>query len=220
VANIAYGSNSVSVLLGNGNGTFGVQTQQATGNNPRAVTTGDFNGDGKVDLVTPNTESNTVSVLLGNGNGSFGVHTQYSTGNGPQFVVAGDLNGDGSPDLGVANSYSNTISVLLNLVPGIVGADEPKVSPAAFLRAPAPNPFVAQTVINFTIQRSGEVKLAVFDVSGRMIRSLVSGDRPAGAGSVMWDGTDESGRRFGPGVYFVRLVVPGARIDRKAVLLQ
>jgi hypothetical protein len=109
------GSNTVSVLLGNGNGSFGTKTDFATGNSPSSVAIGDLNGDGNADLATANYWAHTVSVLLGNGNGSFGTKTDYGTGDGPYSVAIGDLNGDGKPDLAVANelSLSNTVSVLL-----------------------------------------------------------------------------------------------------------
>src|SRR6185437_12411289 len=64
-------SNSVSVLLGNGNGTFAAKTDFGTGVFPQSVAIGDVNADGRPDLATANSASNTVSVLLGNGDGTF-----------------------------------------------------------------------------------------------------------------------------------------------------
>src|SRR6516165_4581379 len=90
-ANYNYNSGTVSVLLGNGDGTFGPRTDYATGFDPHSVAIGDLSGDGKPDLVVANTNSNTVSVLLGNGNGSFGPRTDYATGSYPQSVAIGDL---------------------------------------------------------------------------------------------------------------------------------
>ncbi len=58
------GSNSVSVLLGNGDGTFAAAQNFATGVNPWSVAVSDFNGDGKLDLAVANYGSGTVSVLL------------------------------------------------------------------------------------------------------------------------------------------------------------
>ena len=78
VANL--GSNTVSVLLGNGNGTFQAQNTFATGSRPYAVALGDVNGDGKPDIVVPNYLSNTVSVLLGNGNGTFQAQQTFAAG--------------------------------------------------------------------------------------------------------------------------------------------
>jgi uncharacterized protein (DUF2141 family) len=102
---------TVSVLPGNGNGTFGSPTTLTTGTNPSSVAIGDLNGDGRLDLVVANAGSNTVSVFLGNGAGF--QQTQYPTGTNPESVAIGDLNGDGRLDLAVANFDSNTVSVLL-----------------------------------------------------------------------------------------------------------
>src|SRR5882672_6074436 len=66
-----YGAGTVSVLLGNGNGTFQTKVDYGTGANPTSVAIGDVSGDGKPDLVTANAGVSTVSVLLGNGNGTF-----------------------------------------------------------------------------------------------------------------------------------------------------
>jgi len=109
---------SVSVLLGNGNGTFQNQTTFGTGYAPYSVAVADLNGDGKPDLVVANNFSNTVSVLLANGNGTFQNQTNFPTGMYPHSVAVADLNGDGKPDLvvtnaiGPVNSYGNA-SVLL-----------------------------------------------------------------------------------------------------------
>jgi len=103
----------VSVLLGNGNGTFAAKRDYETGDTPRSVALGDLNGDGKPDIVTANFSSNTVSVLLGNGNGTFAAKRDYETGRNPRSVALGDLNGDGKPDMAVTNVSSDTVSVLL-----------------------------------------------------------------------------------------------------------
>ncbi|MDP4238811.1 MAG: FG-GAP-like repeat-containing protein, partial [Bacteroidota bacterium] len=111
-------SNTISVLLGNGNGTFGTKTNFAissgSGANPSSVVIGDFNGDGKADLATANSNENSVSVLLGDGNGSFGTATPYAIGNDPGSIVVGDFNGDGKTDLAACNYLTpSSVSILL-----------------------------------------------------------------------------------------------------------
>jgi hypothetical protein len=113
VANSGSGANSVSVLLGNGDGTFQPAQTLAVGLAPTFVGVGDFNLDGKPDLVTANAHGNNISVLLGNGDGTFQPAQNIATGIAPVSVAIGDLNGDGKPDLAVANFGSSTISVLL-----------------------------------------------------------------------------------------------------------
>ena len=106
-------SNDVSVLFGNGDGTFQNQVTNAVGSDPVALVTGDFNGDGRTDLAVANAGSDDVSVLLGNGNGTFQNQVTYAVGSEPVALVTGDFNGDGCTDLAVANSVDNTVSVLL-----------------------------------------------------------------------------------------------------------
>ena len=96
-----------------GDGTFQAKQDFGTGSNPRSVALGDFNSDGKSDLVTADRGSDTVSVLLGNGNGTFQAKQSFTTGAGPSDVVVVDLNGDGKSDLVSADYTGNNTSVLL-----------------------------------------------------------------------------------------------------------
>ena len=113
VTNIGTGSATISVLLGNGDGTFQLQVPYVVGNHPSAVVVGDFNGDGDADVAVANQGDNTLSVLLGNGDGTFQAQVTYAVGNSPAALVAADLNGDGNVDLVAANGSDNTLSVLL-----------------------------------------------------------------------------------------------------------
>src|SRR5205823_581557 len=94
--------NTVSVLLGNGNGTFQNKFILPTGVQPVHIVTGDVNGDGNLDFVVANSDSNSVSVILGNGDGTFKTQTVFPVGNRPDAVALGDFNGDGNVDIGVA----------------------------------------------------------------------------------------------------------------------
>jgi len=110
--------NTLSVLLGKGDGTFGAQKTFAVGTSPSSVAVGDINLDGNPDLVATNYFSNTLSVLLGKGDGTFGAQQTFATGSGPTSVAIGELNSDGKPDLAVANYGSNTVGVFLNKTSG------------------------------------------------------------------------------------------------------
>src|SRR5579863_4328736 len=90
-----FGSYDISVLLGNGDGTFQAAVNYGAGSGPRSIGVGDFNGDGKLDLAVVNSNSNNVSVLLGKGDGTFQPAVNYGAGSGSQSVAIGDLNGDG-----------------------------------------------------------------------------------------------------------------------------
>jgi FG-GAP-like repeat/Abnormal spindle-like microcephaly-assoc'd, ASPM-SPD-2-Hydin/FG-GAP repeat len=107
-------SGTVSILLGNGDGTFTPASgSPGVGNFPESVAVGDFNGDGKLDLAVANEYDNTVSILLGNGDGTFNAGPTLGTGNYPYSVAVGDFNGDGKLDLAVVNTDGNTVSILL-----------------------------------------------------------------------------------------------------------
>jgi len=132
----ALGPGTVSIFLGNGDGTFQAALNYAAGSDPYGVAVGDFNGDGKLDLAVTDVFGNDVGVLLGNGDGTFQPALDYPVGNQPFTVVAGDFNGDGILDLAVATG--NGVSVLLGngngtfqsavnygtgLLPGLVAGD-------------------------------------------------------------------------------------------------
>jgi hypothetical protein len=105
--------NHVSVLLGDGGGDFGPETDFTVGDTPLAVASADLNGDGNADLMTADYFSNSVSVLLGDGSGGFAPRTSFKVGDFPSSVLSADLDGDGDLDLVTANYVSNNVSVLL-----------------------------------------------------------------------------------------------------------
>lgn len=98
-------------------GEFTPYTIYNPGSDPYSVAVGDFNGDGKPDLVTANFLTSTVSVMLGMGNGKFGTAVNYTAGSNPISVAVADFNGDGHLDLAVANNNNSrppgTVSILL-----------------------------------------------------------------------------------------------------------
>src|SRR5262249_13361383 len=108
---------TVSVLLGQGDGTFRPAQNFIVGSSPQYVAVGDFNGDQILDLATANADTNNVSVLVGIGDGTFRPAQHFAAGSGPSALAVGDFNGDGLPDLAVTNFNSNDVSVLINNTP-------------------------------------------------------------------------------------------------------
>lgn len=105
---------SVTVGLGNGDGTFRILPAQhlMTLYFYIGAVVGDFNADGNVDLAVVGGDSN-VAILLGNGDGTFSAAAKPPTGSVPAGIVSGDWNGDGLADLAVTNEASNSVTVLL-----------------------------------------------------------------------------------------------------------
>ncbi len=84
-----------------------------------------------------------------------------------------------------------------------------------------PNPFNPTTAISYTVPAPGaEVRLTIYDLAGRVVRTLVTGTEQGGEHVVVWHGRDDAGRSVGSGVYFYRLVVGDESIERKMVMLK
>src|SRR5437868_7036360 len=79
--------------------SFAPKTDYSTGSGTHSVAVGDFNGDGKPDLVTANSNDDTISILPGTGTGTFGPATDFNAGDGAFSVAVGDFNNDGKLDL-------------------------------------------------------------------------------------------------------------------------
>ena len=121
IASCDEGSNTVSIFLGNGDGTFGSRNTVTVGSNPTSMAVLDFNRDGKLDLAVTNYNSNTVSLLAGNGSGGFSAAQTVPVAAYPSCIGVADLNGDDRADL-VVTSFSNSVSVILGGATGTFGS--------------------------------------------------------------------------------------------------
>jgi FG-GAP-like repeat len=164
----------VVVRLGNGDGTFQAAAAFLTAQSastqswPTAFATGDFNGDGKVDLAVVNSYcepynclgGGTVGILLGNGDGTFQPATEVPVGNQPEWVVAADFNNDGRLDLVVPNVQDGTVSVLLGKGDGTF---QSQVT------------FPVRKFLNSNITRT-DIAVADFNGDGKMDLALIDVD--------------------------------------------
>jgi flagellar hook assembly protein FlgD len=91
--------------------------------------------------------------------------------------------------------------------------------PALALREVAPNPASSSAAFEFAIGSAGRVRLALYDVRGRRVRTLVDGSRAAGVHRELWDGRDQRGARAGAGIYLVSVEAGASRAQRKFVWL-
>ena len=87
------------------------------------------------------------------------------------------------------------------------------------LMANYPNPFNSRTVIRFALPTRADVHLALYNLAGQKVATLVSGPRPAGTYTVHWDGRDASGRDLASGVYLYRLRAGEHQVETRRLLL-
>jgi uncharacterized membrane protein len=151
----------VSLLLGNGDGTFRSARSYSVGTNPSYVVASDLNRDGKLDLVVAN-DSGGVSILLGDGGGEFSAQTNLVSGGRPASIAVGDFDGDGRPDLAVANFNTATVSVFL-------GRGDGTFRSAVNYPAGVNNCY---SVVASDFNGDGRLDLAVADYSGGMVQVL------------------------------------------------
>ena len=108
-------ADTISILLGNGDGTFKpkVDISTGTGTGPVASVAATLTSSGFSDLVVVNNANDTLGVFLGNGDGTFKTPTFINTGHAPSSIAAADFNNDGHIDLAVTNQNDNTVSVFI-----------------------------------------------------------------------------------------------------------
>lgn len=126
-------------------------------------------------------------------------------------------------DIDAVVAFLNTLSDGYEPSPWRDPRDPTMTSPAPAVESPSalsvsPNPFNPTTRIDYSVDASSAVRIAVYDVSGRLVRRLVDGDAPAGAHVATWDGRDSHGAAVASGIYFIRLETSNQTLVRKAVL--
>jgi len=174
------GSDSVSISLGNGDGTFQAATiiGLPAGSMPEAIVAGDFTGSGYTDLAVADAGTNSVTILQNDGQGNFQVLETIPVGTGPVAITAGDFENDGRLDLAVADFYSSDVTILSNQGGGVF-----QPLPPIALNGSSPSAIVAG---NFG---TGQVDLAVADAGLAQVDILL------GAG----DGTFQPGASINVG---------------------
>jgi len=101
---------------------------------------------------------------------------------------------------------------------GVVAVED--VPTVDFLAAPVPNPSRGAATLRFGLAREGAVRLELFDLAGRRVRTLAEGSRPAGTHVEAWDGRNERGTSVGAGIYFLRLVTPASTHHARVVVVR
>jgi hypothetical protein len=120
-----------------------------------------------------------------------------------------------------ANVDPSAFYVVTVATAGIGGTRTADTGPAGLtLSRNHPDPFSGRTEIEFTVPVAGTVTVEIYDVSGRLVRTLVRGRRAAGSCSVSWDAADGQGNRAASGVYFCHITVGRDRLIEKLILLR
>jgi photosystem II stability/assembly factor-like uncharacterized protein len=127
------------------------------------------------------------------------------------------------------DTTGNTLFIGSSYFPGVyrldfvtsVAEDSDKFLPHSFmLRQNYPNPFNPSTSIEYSLRRPSVVRLDIYNVLGRKVRTLVNAQRSAGWHRTTWDGKDDAGKTASSGVYICRLKVNDTIISRKMILMQ
>ncbi len=107
---------------------------------------------------------------------------------------------------------------LLGPAPGAIGEDSPVPQGRTRLIGNAPNPFNPATMVRFNLAAAGVVTLRIYDVRGRLVRTLVAGSFPAGEHAVTWDGRSDGGAPVASGVYLLDMEAGGSHTQHKMTL--
>jgi hypothetical protein len=177
----------ISVLLGNGDGTFGAASSVVV-DDSFALATGDLDGDGALDVVTVSAGIDEINVLLGNGNGTFGVATSFAVGSIPNSVTLADFNEDGDLDAAVGNGNNDGISVLLG---NGNGTFDPAVG-----YAPATGPVC---VLSGDLNQDGDLDLVASDDGQTFIVLLGNGNGTFDAPVTYFTGGNGDGMQLALG---------------------
>jgi len=118
-------------------------------------------------------------------------------------------------DIGASGAYE------IEIVQGVTGIEEtPDLPRVTCLKGIHPNPFNPQTTVSFDLAAPARVEVAVYDLKGARVRSLVTQHLPAGRHKAVWDGRNDAGGKVASGVYFARMVAGEVKQVRKMVLVK
>ncbi len=131
-----------------------------------------------------------------------------------------DIDGDGLDEVIVGDKPRRTVMIYGDGSVTSLESGEPSVPIGFHLAQNYPNPFNPATTIYISISQSDQVELKIYDLLGRLVRTLVGERRQAGKQSVVWDGRDNLGRAVASGQFFYQLTVGNTRTTRKMVLLK
>jgi len=195
-----------------------------------SVFAADLDGDGNMDVLSASTDDDKIAWYENDGSGTFGPQQVLNTpdeAENPFFsytVFAADLDGDGDMDVLSASALDDEIAWYENSLiddPTSISRQEAGDVPNGYaLFNNYPNPFNPETSINFTVPKISRVTLAIYDILGRKIRTLVSAIKAAGSYNVTWNGKNNQGQPLASGLYFYNLQAGEFSSTKKMMLLK
>jgi hypothetical protein len=178
----------------------------------------DLDRDGDMDVLAAAEQERDASWFENDGHGSFTKHVIDAAARGSSGIVAGDVDGDDASEVLVAARFSNRITLFETINPA-TGVLDPAVEPSRLGVRALPNPFRDQTVLAYRLDRAGHVRLAVYDVAGRLVAEPAAGWQEPGDQQAIWNGDAGDGRRVAPGVYLLRVTVDGGDLGTRRVVV-
>lgn len=198
------GSDTVSILIGNGFGQFTPAASVSVGLQPSSLVTGNFNGDAFADLAIASVGNDNIAIKLSDGTGAFTGTGTVATGTDPRAIATGDFNNDGKTDLISANNGSSTVSILLGDAMGSLAAD------ASPFNLPTSGPGATSNPIAIAVVQLGGTTMTP-DTNLDAIVASQTNDQVL---MLLGDGTGEI---TGTGTLYTSMGIPGS--DPSAVAI-
>ena len=216
----AVGQTFAVTVMAEGDGTLQGLSVPLTWNNsvvtPQSVAPGALLSDQGGNHLVFMPQPGQIDVAL------LGIRERGIAGTGALVTVTFQVVGAGSAGLDfgtvIARDQSNQP---VDVFSGGVSAapDLPDLPSVAALHQNSPNPFNPQTTVSFDVARAGRVRLSIYGIDGRLVRTLVDESLASGRYARVWDGSDEAGRKVASGVYLMRMVTPeGVQTKRMALV--
>ncbi|MBK8552063.1 MAG: T9SS type A sorting domain-containing protein [Ignavibacteria bacterium] len=218
---------SMSVLYGNGNGTFQTAIILPSAYSPdllnvSGITAGDLDNDGDKDIIVGNNASNSLSLYYNN-NGTFEYKMRAGAFLSVFSPVFADIDNDGKGDIGAVGSLppSGTGSTLIFMkgsntgLTSVAGLNVLNIPEKFSLEQNYPNPFNPVTVIRYSLNENRYASLKIFDATGKETATLVNGVQNAGTYLVEWNASS-----YPSGVYFYKLETESYSETKRMILLK
>lgn len=163
----------------------------------------------------------TVTIQAGNGNPLLATIDKYGADSLKAHVyISGSLPANTIISTTILNitDLAGNINLTSNLVTTLVGINTD--SNNNVLLRNYPNPFNPNTNIEYVLNENCKVKLSIYDINGKLVRTLVNSEKAAGVHNIIWDGRDDNFNRVAAGLYFYELEYSGKKIINKMVLIK